>query len=350
MGAAPSPSLVAIPRLPRPRGPLSALLLEHLPMAPHDLPCPDDVARSEDPLGDEDLQLALYVLYELHYRGFAGVDAEWEWNPSLLGLRRSLEDAFEAGLTALVGAPGEAAVGAERIDVALHEIADADDAPSLARHIEFRADTDEFREALVHRSAYQLKEGDPHCWAVPRLWGVPKAALTEILADEYGGGRPGRIHSQLFADVMDSAGLDASYGAYLDEIPGVTLATVNLMSWLGLHRRWRGAIVGHFAVAEITSAVPMGRWANGVRRLGFGERTTAFYDEHVLADSVHDNVAGVDLAGGLVRQDPGLAAEVLWGARAFLALEGRWARHVLDAWNAGRSSLLADPTPAAPSA
>jgi hypothetical protein len=151
----------------------------------------------------------------------------------------------------------------------------------------------------------------------------------------------------MYAEAMTAIGLDASYGAYLDRIPGVTLATVNLMSWLGLHRRWRGAIVGHLALAEIISSLPNGRWANGVRRLGFGPRATAFFDEHVLADAVHDNIAGVDMAGGLARQDPDLAGDVLWGARAFLLLDGRWARHVLDAWGAGRRSLLADSKSAA---
>ena len=55
---------------------------------------------------------------------------------------------------------------------------------------------------------------------------------------------------------MDAVGLDATYGAYLDQIPGVTLATVNLMSLFGLHRRLRGAIVGHLALFEMTSSVP----------------------------------------------------------------------------------------------
>lgn len=336
------------PQLPQPRGPISALVAERLALAAHPIAGVGEMARSDgDPLLDEDLQLALYMLYELHYRGFAGVDEDWEWNASLLGLRRALEDEFEAGLTRLLGAPETADVQPGRMDVALRELADADEAPSLGRHIECLADVEQWREALIHRSAYQLKEGDPHSWALPRLTGVPKAALSEILADEYGGGRAARVHAQMFADVMEAAGLDPTYGAYLDRLPGVTLATVNLMSWLGLHRRWRAAIVGHFAIGEITSSVPMSRWANGVRRLGFGERATAFYDEHVLADSVHDNIAGVDLAGGLVRQDPALAGKVLWGARAFLEVEGIWAGRVLDAWREGRSSLRPDPKPAA---
>src|SRR3712207_3156596 len=121
---------------------------------------------------------------------------------------------------------------------------------------------------------------------------------------------------------MEALGLDARYGAYVDHIPAITLATVNLMSLLGLHRRRRGAIVGHLALFEMTSAIPNRRYGNALRRLGLGGRTTAFFDEHVEADAVHEAVAAVDLAGGLVRQEPALCGDVLWGARALVALEG----------------------------
>src|SRR3954453_19125102 len=117
---------------------------------------------------------------------------------------------------------------------------------------------------MVHRSAYQLKEADPHTWAIPRLHGGPKGAMVEVQADEYGGGRPERIHAQLFADSMSALGLDAGYGAYLDHLPAPTLATVNLMSLFGLHRRLRGAIVGHLALFEMTSSLPNRRYARGM--------------------------------------------------------------------------------------
>jgi hypothetical protein len=155
----------------------------------------------------------------------------------------------------VLGAP-EGSVAAEDMDVALRAVEAADDAPSLSRHLEREGTRDEMLEFIVHRSAYQLKEADPHSWALPRLTGAPKAAMVEIQADEYGGGNAERMHSALFAKSMDGLGLDSRYGAYLDRIPGVTLATVNLMSLLGLHRRWRGALVGHLALFEISSSVP----------------------------------------------------------------------------------------------
>jgi hypothetical protein len=119
----------------------------------------------------------------------------------------------------------------------------------------------------------------------------------------------------------------------------VTLATVNLMSMCGLHRRLRGAIVGHLALFEMTSSVPNRRYAGGLRRLGYDGDACLFFDVHVVADAVHESVAAVDLAGGLAKQDPALGADVLWGARALLEVDGRWARHVLSAWEDDGSSL-----------
>src|SRR5204863_6389283 len=188
---------------------------------------------------------------------------------------------------AVAPVPGEVPP-AHEMDLALRRLADEGDGPSLSSYVQHEATLDEVREFVVHRSAYQLKEADPHSWAIPRLHGPPKAALIEIQADEYGGGRPDWIHAELFAVAMEALGLDRRYGTYLDRIPGVTLATVNLMSLLGLHRRWRGAIVGHLALFEMTSSIPNRRYADALRRLGFDGPATRFFDEHVEADAIHE--------------------------------------------------------------
>ncbi len=324
--------------LPRARGDLSGLLLDSLGPDIFELG-PTPLIDVSDPLGDEDLQLALYLTYELHYRGLAGVDPEWEWEPSMLRLRRELERTMLTALMEELGAPAHGPVP-EEMDLALRAVGETAEGPSVSRYIELEAGVGEVKEFVVHRSAYQLKEADPHSWALPRLSGGPKAALVEIQADEYGGGRAERIHAQLFADTMDALGLDSTYGGYLDRVPAVTLATVNLMSLFGLHRRWRGALAGHLALFEMTSSIPNGRYASGLRRLGFGERATAFFDEHVEADAVHENIAAVDLAGGLARQEPDLSGDVIWGAQVLAAVEDRWSRALLEAWAEARSSLL----------
>ena len=327
-----------MPSLPVPRGPLSDALLDALTRDPHDLRIRAEPIPA-DPLADEDLQLSLYLCYELHYRGLPGVADEWEWEPALLALRRRLEARFEGGLIDAIGPPA-GSVPPEEMDLALRAIEAADGAPSLSKHLEREGTRAQLLEFVVHRSAYQLKEADPHSWALPRLTGVPKAALVEIQVDEYGGGRAERMHAALFAKAMRGLGLDDTYGAYLDLIPGCTLATVNLMSLFGLHRSRRGAIVGHLALFEMTSSIPNRRYAAALRRIGADDETCDFFDEHVTADAVHEAIAAVDLAGGLAREEPSLTADIVWGARALIELEGRWAMRLLTAWEEGRSSLL----------
>jgi hypothetical protein len=309
-------------------------LVESLRDPPHDLA---QWPSAEGGALGEDHQLALYALYELHYRGFRGVDESWEWQPGLIAFRGELEADFEACLHEQVP---RSEADATRTGELIMRLVDEDDGPQLSTYMERSASLDQFREFLIHRSAYQLKEADPHSWAIPRLDGPAKAALVEVQADEYGGGRPDRMHATLFAKAMGALDLDPAYGAYLDRIPAVTLATVNLMSLFGLHRRLRGAIVGHLAAFETTSPIPNGRYAKGLRRLGLGEDALDFFDEHVEADSVHENIAVYDMAQGLALSEPDLANDILFGVRALLDLDARWAEHVLGSWDRGATSLL----------
>jgi hypothetical protein len=331
----------ARPILPGPRGPLSDWLIGLLATEAPAEGQAHEVAAA--PAGDgafgEDFQLSLYLLYELHYRGFREVDERWEWQPSLIALRCGLEADFEAALRERLSVPDEVPEPSQ-VGETIVRLIDEDEAPSLSGYMERRASLEQFREFLIHRSAYQLKEADPHSWAIPRLSGPPKAALVEVQADEYGGGRPDRVHATLFAKAMRALELDPAYGGYLERIPAVTLATVNLMSLFGLHRRLRGAIVGHLAGFETTSPVPNGRYAKGLRRLGMGEEALDFFDEHVEADSVHENIAMYDLAQGLALAEPQTTGDILFGVRALLHLDGLFARHLLESWERGETSLL----------
>ena len=323
--------------LPPPRGPLSEELFEALEGPPHTRLAAPGLIDSPDPIADEDLQLALYVSYELHYTAIKGVDEGWEWSPSLLGFRGALERPFEEAMAELVP-PAEAAE-LESVGEALQGIVAEDPGPPLSRYLETQGTFEQVLEHVVHRSAYQLKESDPHSWAIPRLSPRPKAALMEVQFDEYGGGNAERLHAALFAKTMSGLALDPTYGYYLDRWPGVTMATVNLMTGFGLHRRRRGAIVGHLAAFEMTSSIPNRRYGNALRRLGCGPEVTHFYDEHVEADAVHENIAAWDLAGGLAADEPEVAADILFGARALLQIEARWANHLMDSWERGETSL-----------
>jgi hypothetical protein len=285
----------------------------------------------------EDLQITLYICYELHYRGFDEVDERWEWDPGLLRLRAAAEERFERQVRVLVGSVAQ--VEASGVGRALVDLVEADDGPPLARFLERGATLPQFREFAVHRSIYQLKEADPYTWAIPRLAGRAKAALVEIQVDEYGGGQVSRMHAELFRTALAGLGLSNGYGDHVDAVPAVTLAIGNLISMFGLHRRLRGALLGHLAAYEMTSSVPNRRYGNALRRFGFDERVTRFYDEHVEADAVHEQIAAHDMCGGFCADEPDLVDDVLFGAAAALALDRRFAGYVLGCWQNGRSSL-----------
>ncbi|MFH9967403.1 iron-containing redox enzyme family protein [Streptomyces mirabilis] len=215
------------PPLPSPRGTLSAAVISALRQgtAP-----PLQETGGADPYG-EDLQLALYLLYELHYQGFHGVDDDREWDPDLLTLRRALERRFLAALRTDVPGP------------------------------------------------------------------VPlQQALDELLTEPVGDPVTSVRH-------------------YLDAAPAEALATVNLMSLLGLPRALRGALVGHFATVEVTSSPGSRRLAKAMRRADAGPAAARFYDE------------------------PGLEPDIVFGIQATVLLEDRLGTEVLRAWHAGRSAL-----------
>ena len=333
-------------KLPSPRGPLSLAVTEVL-SAPSRTTGRGDLAttarfatdRSVDLLADDDVQLALYVMYELFYRGFEGVDDDREWDPDVLAARGVVERAMEDHLSERVQVPHDITPDRSAVAAALFALTAPEPGPSVARYVARRASLEQLRELLVQRSVYQLKEADPHTWAIPRLEGRPKAALVEIQADEYGGGDPARMHCELFVRTMRGAGLDAEYGAYIEQIPAVTLAGVNVMSLFGLHRRWRGATAGHLAAFEMTSSLPNRLYGDGFRRHGFDQDTTWYFDEHVEADAVHEQIAGRDLAGALAQLEPELLHDILFGAATCLYMDEIVGEHLLSAWQAGVSSL-----------
>jgi hypothetical protein len=332
-------------QLPEARGLLSAgvidalaghadLDVEALTRAVRNLP------EHTDLLTDDDLHLALWVLYELHYRGFDGVDPDLEWDPDLVRVRRALERVFEAELRRRAEPYVVRTLAADG-DLAqrLFDLAATFEGPAVARYVHREATLEQLLEFMVHRSIYHLKESDPHSWVVPRIDGGPKTALVELQYDEYGGGRPERLHATMFGDSLEGCGLDRAYGAYVDQVPGYTLAVNNAMSLLGLHRRLRGAAMGHLGAFEATSSIPCRKYAGGARRLGLPEVVATYFDEHVEADAVHEQLAFRDICAGLVGSGQAEEEDVVLGATICLLMDAFAGEIMLADWQAGRSTL-----------
>lgn len=314
-------------RLPLPRGPLSEELFGALRSASADVRPVLDAANTA--VGD-DAALALWTLYELHYRGFDEVAEDREWDPELLRVRSVLERDLEARLRARFAAPDRSSF-VEGFFGWLEE----QDGHSVARHVHRDATRDQVVELLRVRSLYHLKESDPVAWLVPRLDVRAKAALMELQYDEYGCGDPNRLHHHLYALGMEASGLEPSYDGNVDLAPLEVLEQNNALSLFGLHRRLRGAALGHLAAFEATSSLPSRRMAQGLERLGFPDEMVAYYAEHVAADAVHEQLAVRTVAGGLLAAEPALEDDLWFGAFTCLDLEDRFASSMLRRWGVG---------------
>lgn len=336
---APGVGTLTAMNLPSPRGPVSDAVVSALRAG---TTVPDvDVPASPSVLEDDDLQVVLWASYQLHYAGFddAG-EGRHEWDPGLLGLRAKIEEQLEACLRETTAERiSSAREVADEVPDQLFAMAKEAGGPSLAAYLHRDAERAEFDEFLIHRSLSQLKESDPAAWVLPRLRSGPKAVLAELLYDEFGGGRPDHVHSVLYADAMRAAGLDDRLGAYVDRVPAASLALDNVVSFLGLHHRLRGAALGHLAAFEATSSLPSRKLAGGAKRLDYPPEVAAYFDEHVEADAVHEQLAVRGICGALVTEDPSLADDVLLGAATCLELDELWGTRVLEAFEAGHSSL-----------
>lgn len=323
-----APAVTRVPALPSARGPLSEAVIAILTQRAHAWPGAEDA----DPYGD-DLQLALYLCYELHYRGFDGVADAAEWDPGLLDVRRQLERAFLAALR-------DDVAGGEDLDSEVAELlVEPVKGEGPSWYLAGEGSLEQFREYVAMRSVYHLKEADPQAWVIPRLDGPVKAAVVAVEYDEYGAGRGDRMHAKLFAEMMDELGLDSAYGHYLDRAPAFILAEVNLMSLCGLHRALRGAAIGQFAVVELTSSPGSARLVRSARRLNLGAASERFYAEHVVADAVHEQLLRRDVLAPMVAAEPALAADIVFGIQASKLLGEHGARQILAAWRTGRSAL-----------
>lgn len=136
------------------------------------------VERAVNVTHDDDLQLALFVLYASSYGSLETLDPTQEWNPDLIEARRTIERAFEQELRERVPLPDLPEPTVDDVARALFALTAEDGGPSLSRYLAKRATGQQALEFLVQRSIYTLREADPHSWAIrdsrvgprPRSW------------------------------------------------------------------------------------------------------------------------------------------------------------------------------------
>lgn len=290
-----------------------------------------------DPL-DHDFQLALYVLNELHYAGWVGVDDALEWHPAVTTLRLELSVEFERrlrrSLPASVSTP--AAEVRRLLDLP---------GPSVSRYLRDDGTVEQVRESMILRSPYQSKEADPHSFAVPRFSGHTKRVLTEIQSGEFGVGHR-RSHAELFGDALVGLDLDPTPNAHIDSCNGPALAVSNLVTLGAMHRRLRGVVLGQLSLFEMDSVIPNQRMADCCDRLGLDERIRPFFHVHVLADTEHQVMVDETFLAEYPRLEPAQVHNMILGMQAQSLIDHALACAVVPTWQRQRSALSVLPTSA----
>lgn len=195
-------------RLPAPRGHMSSALVAALREPPLPRPALLVSVGTREIFLDDDLQLSLWICYELRMRGFDDVAAGWEDHPALTQFHAALEARWEEALRSLTETTQPASLDDEGV-------------AELRKH---------------------------HAFWQPRR--EMRSVLRDIQGDAYGT-RSERTHSVLFTVTLrdlDPAGVD--------EMPAVTLALVNALSLFGLRQRLVGALVGFLSAVDTIGGDP----------------------------------------------------------------------------------------------
>jgi hypothetical protein len=322
------------PLLPWPRGPLSGAVIAALQRPAGTLGATPPITDA-DPLSDDDFALAHYLCYEAHFRGLA--DPAWGRDAGLLALRTEMERAFEERLRHEIGhALSGYSFGAVPD---LDELIRMSSKPSLSIYLSEYSTIEQFREFCIHCSTRQLKETEVGAFLDEDFFReIDVFATMPPKADDTFDNSPRR--ASLFGSTMTALGLNAAYGSYVENLPGVTLATLNLASMFSQHQRWSTALVGHHAVSAMTTLEAMGRCNEALTRLGVGPEGRRFYETYATLDTRDECIARDRLVAVLTNAASHLGTDLLFGASAVLLMEQRFAVHVLDAWSQRQSSLV----------
>lgn len=213
-----------------------------------------------------------------------------------------------------------------------------DPAPGWREFIREEATLADMERVVADRSLFFLREPDPWIFAVPSLTGISKAGMVDLLLDEYGWGKLERMHSTIYAGVMEQLGLNTELDHYFDQAPWQYIATLNLQWMYALTPGDRNGLVGTIYLTEAESPAAMANYLAAWERLGVAvDSITGFYQLHIAADEDHRRVALEEIVVPICRADPDAVFEVATGMIDAHALENDYLATFV---NTQRSSAL----------
>lgn len=242
--------------------------------------------------------------------------------------RMTLEQGFRAQLARDRGMNREDIPQLDDSDIAPWFLDTLDKLPEVegwGPFIRESATLDDLKQIVADRSLFFLREPDPWIYAVPTLTGIAKAGLIDLLLDEYGWGKHERMHSTIYAGVMQKLGLNTELDHYLDDAPWQYIATMNLQWMHALSPGNRHRLVGIIYLTEAQSPDAMQNYLAAWKRVGIeDEAVTMFYDLHVSADEDHRRVALEEIVVPICLDDSAAIFEIAAGMLDANALENNY--------------------------
>lgn len=247
------------------------------------------------------------ALQEAH-RSLYAIYADCIWRPTpagqtaeILRFRKILEAGFcsylervreDAGVELN---PPKAELGSwfESLALGEHPLEDG----AWGEYLRNDATRDALERVVSQRSLFFLREPDPWIYAVPSLTGIAKAGLIDLLLDEYGWGKLDRMHSSIYANLMEALGLETAIDHYELTTTWQFLATLNHQWMCALDPLLSRRLIGTIYLTEADSPQAMTNYLAAWERLGIDDpRVLEFYELHVAADENHRDVALSEVA------------------------------------------------------
>jgi hypothetical protein len=290
-----------------------------------------------DPQSLEEAHRALYAIY---------ADRIWRPTPTgqtaeILRFRNILEAGFRGQLDRvresagidLTPPPADHGAWFESLALGPHPLEDG----SWGAYLKEEATRDALERIVAQRSLFFLREPDPWIYAVPTIAGVAKAGLIDLLLDEYGWGKLDRMHSSIYANLMDALGLETAIDHYELTTTWQFLATQNHQWMCALDPLLSRRLIGTIYLTEADSPQAMTNYLAAWDRLGIDDpRVIEFYELHVAADENHRDVALSEVAVPIAEAEGEDAARsIATGIFDARTLEAEFARselsHAVDA-------------------
>lgn len=284
-------------RLPRARGPLSRQVLralrgERSVGAGVDSPLPPGSPH------DDDFQLSLWILNVVRAGDFEGVDRHCVGSLRVQNFRWYLERAYEDRLRNLTPQPP-----AGPLPWLIDDLRSDGSRPA--------PDVEVAKQRFVTKAPYLAWEADPHTLTLAAVEFPLKQPLADIQSGEYGVGH-GDTHAVIYRNCL--AALDVSLVEALESAPAEAYAYANSAWLFGADRRLRGASLGQLCLLEMDSVEPCARAVDDWDRFDLPVEARRWYDVHVMADAVHDQVIRQQLIPAIERETPHLLDDAAWGA------------------------------------